>query len=95
MMTGACEHTTACEFQERLTAAQPGAVIMYATGFLAEDIHQAFLKKDPNATELSQVAGLALKAANGGNAFLTQRRIGPRRFEYRAQKLNGASGASR
>jgi len=47
-MTGGCEHTTACEFQERLTAAQPGAVIVYATGFLAEDIHQAFLKKDPN-----------------------------------------------
>jgi len=92
MMTGACEHMTAREFQERLSAAQPGAVIVYATGSLAEDIHHALLKKDPNAAELSQMAGLALGASNKGDAFLTQRRVGARRFEYRAQKPNGASG---
>jgi hypothetical protein len=92
MMTGGCEHLTAREFKERLTAAPPGEVIIYATGFLAVAISDAFINKDPGAGELTQLAKAALMASDSGNAFLTQRRVGPKRFEYRAQKPNGASG---
>jgi hypothetical protein len=90
MTTLTCEHMTAREFQEALTSAKPGEVFIYATGFLAADLPQAFLNKgDPGVAELNTLAQLALKASDKGNAFLTQRRIGHGRFEYRAQKPNG------
>jgi hypothetical protein len=91
MMTGACEHMSVQEFQERLTAAKPGETLIYATGFLAVDVQQAFSSKLPTAGELNRLAGLALTASNEGHAFLTQRRAGPGQFEYRATKANGAS----
>jgi hypothetical protein len=91
MMTGACEHMSAQEFQERLTAATPGETLIYATGFLIVDLQQAFSDKLPTAGELNRLAGLALTASNKGGAHLTQRRVGPGRFEYRATKANGAS----
>lgn len=72
--------------QERLTAAAPGETIVYAVGFLVIDIHQAFLAKGPNAAGLNKLAGLALTASNRGNMFLTQRRVGLGRFEYRSTK---------
>jgi|SRR5262249_34467729 len=87
MMTGGCEHITAREFRERLTAATPGEVIIYATGFLTVAISDALANKDPGAGELTQLAAAALMASDHGNAFLTQRRVGPKRFEYRAQNL--------
>jgi hypothetical protein len=69
MTTLTCEHLTAGEFQERLTAAQPGPVIVCATGFLAEDIHCAFLNKDSGAAELNTLAKLALKASGQGRGI--------------------------
>jgi hypothetical protein len=89
MTTLTCEHLTAGEFQERLTAAQPGPVIVCATGFLAEDIHFAFLNKDSGAAELNTWRSWHSRRRDKGEAYLTQRRIGPRRFEYRVQKPNG------
>ena len=53
MMTGGCEHITAREFRERLTAATPGEVIIYATGFLTVAISDALANKDPGAGELT------------------------------------------
>jgi len=92
MMTGNCDHLSARGFNERLTTAKPGQIIVYATGFLAADIAQAFRNKASTAADLSNVAEAALLASVRGEVFLTQRRIGPRRFEYRAQKPNGATG---
>ena len=92
MMTGNCEHLSVREFNEQLTTAKPGEIIVYATGFLAADIAGAFHNKAPTAADLSKAAEAALLASVRGEAFLTQRRIGPKRFEYRAQKPNGISG---
>ena len=86
MTTMNTEQMSAREFQERLTAAAPGETIVYAVGFLVIDIHQAFLAKGPNAAELNKLAGLALTASNRGDVFLTQRRVGLGRFEYRSTK---------
>jgi hypothetical protein len=91
MMTGTCEHMSAREFQECLAAAKPGETFVYATGFLAVDVEQALSNKLPTAGELNHLAGLALTASNEGGAHLTQRRVGPGRFEYRTTKANGAS----
>jgi hypothetical protein len=89
MMTGACEHMSAQEFQECLTAAKPGETFIYATGFLVIDVQEAFSDKLPTAGELNHLAGVALTASNKGHAFLTQRRVGPGRFEYSATKAKG------
>ena len=75
-----------------VTTAKPGQIIVYATGFLAADIAEAFHNKTPTAAHLGKVAEAALLASARGEAFLTQRRIGPKRFEYRAQKPNGVTG---
>jgi len=92
MMTGNCDHLSVRQFNERLTTVKPGEIIIYATGFLAADIAGAFHNKTPTAADLSKVAEAALLASVRGEAFLTQRRVGPKRFEYRAQKPNGAAG---
>jgi hypothetical protein len=91
MMTVGCHHLSAREFQDRLAAAKPAETFVYAIGFLVVDFHAAFLNKAPTVGELAQVAGLALAASSGGDAFLTQRRVGSGCFEYRATKANGAS----
>jgi len=92
MMTGNCDRLPVREFNQRLTTAKPGQIIVYATGFLAADTAEAFHNKTPTAADLSKVAEAALLASVRGEAFLTQRCIGPRRFEFAHRKPNGVTG---
>lgn len=64
-----------------------GQTIAYHTGFLAQDRDGTY--------GLNEFAKYLYEASEGGFVLLTQKRLGPRHFEYRAtrtiRKLNNAT----
>jgi hypothetical protein len=87
MATHKTEHMKANEFRLALDVAHPGDTFVYATGFIAWSMHEAKDHADLAALQLAAY-GAHLK----GNVALTQNRLGPFQFEYRATKrANGTA----
>jgi hypothetical protein len=81
MATHKTEHMKANEFRLALGAAQPSDTFVYATGFIAWAVHQAKEHADLAALQLAAYGAYAK-----GDASLTQKKLAPFQFEYRATK---------
>jgi hypothetical protein len=81
MSTHRTEHMRPNEFRLVLDAAEPGETFVYATGFIAWAMHEAKDHADLAALQLA-----TYEAHVKGNVALTQKRLAPFQFEYRATK---------
>ena len=80
MKTGITEHLKLDEFSDRFYRSRPGTIIVYATGDLLLDRKKGVVE----AKELCAVADFAWNLYRKKNrALLTQKRLGPNKYEYR------------
>jgi hypothetical protein len=86
MSTAGTQHIEAREFQEWLSAAQPGERCVYAVGALAISIAEAWHQKHPDAQKLSALQESAWGAGARGNCYLVQRKLGPAKYQYLAER---------
>jgi hypothetical protein len=80
VITGNTEHMTPAEATAALSAAPPGATIVYARGDVSLDSDHS------NGAELQALRSLFWTAYRNGQVALTQRKISEGRFEYLAKK---------
>ena len=82
MTTHRTKHLKANEFRLSLDAAGAGSTFLYAVGFIAQALHEA--KKD--CADLKALQEAAHAAYERKDAWLTQKRLAPFAFEYRATR---------
>jgi hypothetical protein len=92
-----CEYLPVAKFREWLEDARPGDVIVYLIGDLAHDEHKLIEKGHPEGGAVEALASETLKASGAlrpgvegdrtERVFLSQRRLEPKRFEYRATRI--------
>jgi hypothetical protein len=70
------------EFRLALDAADRGATFVYASGFIAQSLHEA--KKD--CADLKALQDAAYTAHERKDAWLTQKKLAPFAYEYRATR---------
>jgi hypothetical protein len=71
------------QFKETFSRVEPGTVIVYAVGDLG------FSRQDVKAggwAELEATADLTMAMARAGEVELSQKKLGPHNYEYRAVK---------
>ena len=81
MSSGLTRHISPKEFDDWFSRARPGDTVSYALGDIGRD-------RKRSTGELRQLADMVLRYAQSGVIYLTQRRGGSARYEYRATKAD-------
>jgi hypothetical protein len=71
------------QFQETFSRVEPGTVIVYAVGDLG---FSRQIVKAEGWAELEATADLTMAMARAGEVELSQKKLGPHNYEYRAVK---------